>query len=138
MKMTIDLKSALCGLIIGVVAMFAIGAGTNGIAMVPNIDPRTWQKVPDMFGNYYHQENVHFNEEGLKKVAQIAGGQYYRAADTQSLENIFAQIDKMEKSTVELTQYKQYRDLFPWFIGAGCALLALEIMLAQTVWRKLP
>ena len=120
------------------IKLHAIGAGTNGVALVPNINPQTMQKVPDMFGNYYHQEQVHFNEEGLKKVAQISGGQYYRAADTQSLENIFAQIDKMEKSTVELTQYKQYRDLFPWPIGAGCALLALEVMLAQTIWRKLP
>ena len=120
------------------IKLHAIGAGTNGVAMVPNMDPNTMKKVPDMFGNYYHQEQVHFNEEGLKKVAQISGGQYYRAADTQSLENIFAQIDKMEKSTVELTQYKQYRDLFPWFIGSGCALLALEMMLAQTAWRKLP
>ena len=112
------------------VKLHAIGAGTNGVAPYP---------MTDQFGNtQYQMIQVEFNEEGLKKVAQIAGGQYYRAADTRSLEAIFSQIDKMEKSTVELTQYKQYRDLFPWFIGAGLALLALETVLAQTVWRKLP
>ena len=112
------------------VKFYAIGAGTNGEAPCP---------ITDQFGRtHYEMIRVHFNEEGLKKVAQIAGGQYYRAADTQSLEAIYAQIDKMEKSTVELTQYKQYRDLFQWFIGAGTALLALQIILGQTVWRKLP
>ena len=112
------------------IKLYAIGAGTNGVAPCPGTD---------MFGNKgYQMVQVHFNEEGLKKVAQIAGGQYYRAADTKSLENIFASIDKMEKSTVELTQFKQYRDLFPWFIVTGCALLALETLLAQTLWRKLP
>lgn len=112
------------------IKLHAIGAGTNGVAPYPVTDP---------FGNKgYQMIQVHFNEDGLKKIAQIAGGQYYRAADTQSLENIFKQIDKMEKSTVELTQFKQYRDLFPWFIGTGFALLSLEILLAQTVLRKLP
>ena len=112
------------------IKLHAIGAGTNGVAPYPMTDP---------FGNRQYQTiQVHFNEEGLKKVAQIASGQYYRAADTKSLENIFAQIDKMEKSTAELTQFKQYRDLFPWCIGTGCALLVLETLLAQTVWRKLP
>jgi Ca-activated chloride channel family protein len=112
------------------IKLHAIGAGTNGVAPYPMQDP---------FGRTVYQNiQVQFNEEGLKKVAQIAGGQYYRAADTKSLENIFAQIDKMEKSTVELKQYKQYRDLFPWFMAAGFALLALETVLAQTVWRKLP
>ena len=112
------------------IKFYAIGAGTNGEAPCP---------MTDQFGRtHYQMIRVHFNEEGLKKVAAIAGGQYYRAADTQSLESIFKQIDKMEKSTVELTQYKQYRDLFPWLIGAGGALLALQIVLSQTIWRKLP
>ena len=44
----------------------------------------------------------------------------------------------MEKSTVELTKYRQYRDLFPWILAAGFALLALELILSQTAWRKLP
>lgn len=116
----------------------AVGAGTNGVAPVPIFD-RAGQPQTDMFGNrLYQNQEVHFNEEGLKKVAQIAGGQFYRAADTRSLEEIYSQIDKMEKSKVELTQYRQYRELFPWFVGAGLGLLALEFLLAQTVWRKIP
>ena len=112
------------------IKLHAIGAGTSEPAPFP---------VTDQFGNKRYEMAVFpFNAEGLRKITQIAGGQFYRAADTHSMENIFAQIDKMEKTTVSLTRYKQYRDLFPWFIGAGCVLLAVEVLLAQTLWRKLP
>ena len=87
------------------VKLYAIGAGTNGIAPYPFVD---------QFGRTVYQNiQVEFNEAGLKSVASISNGQFYRAADTRSLENIYEQIDRLEKSTVELTQYKQYRDLFP-------------------------
>jgi len=116
----------------------AIGAGTNGVAPMPVVD-RAGNVRTDMFGNkLYQNQEVHFNEDGLKKVAQIAGGHFYRAADTKALEDIYSQIDQMEKSKIELTQYRQYRELFPWFLGAGLALLATEFLLAQTVWRKIP
>ena len=120
------------------IRLYAIGAGTNGIAPVPIFD-QSGKPITDMFGHQVYQNaQVEFNEEGLKTVARIAGGQFYRAADTRSLENIYAQIDKMEKSTVAMTQYRQYRDLFPWFLGSGFALLALQMTLSQTIWRKLP
>lgn len=121
------------------VKLYAIGAGTTGVAPVPVFDSRTGQPATDMFGRrMYQNEHVEFNEEGLKKVADIAAGKFYRATDTRSLENIYADIDKLEKSTVEMTQYRQYRDLFPWFLCAGFGLLALESVLAQTIWRRLP
>jgi Ca-activated chloride channel family protein len=120
------------------IKLYAIGAGTNGMAWVPNIDGRTMEKIPDIFGNYYHQEQVHFNEEGLQKVARIASGKYYRADSNQALEGIFAEIDKMEKSKAELTMYKQYRDLYPWFLMAGLGILSMQLVLSQTIWRKLP
>ncbi len=112
------------------IKLHAIGAGTKGIAPFPFVD---------QFGRTVYQNvKVEFNEAGLKKIAQIANGQFYYAADTKSLENIYAQIDKMEKAIVELTKYRQYRDLFPWFLTAGFGLMLLQIMLSQTIWRKLP
>ena len=119
------------------IKLYAIGAGTNGVAWVPNMNERM-EKVPDMFGNYYHQEQVHFNEEGLQRVAKIANGKYYRADSNESLKGIFAEIDKLEKSKAELTMYKQYRDLYPWFLAAGLGILTLQVFLSQTIWRKLP
>ena len=63
----------------------------------------------------------------LKKIAQIANGQFYRATDTKSLEQIFAQIDKLEKSTVELTNTRSIAICSRGFSRAGFGLLALQV-----------
>ena len=118
---------------------YAIGAGINGIAPTPVFNAQTGKPITDMFGNIlYQNQQVHFNETGLKTVAKIADGQFYRATDTQSLEQIFKDIDKFEKTTVSVKKYQQYRDLFPACIGAGLSLLVAQLLLSQTVWKKLP
>ena len=112
------------------IKIYTIGAGTRGFAPMP---------VQDMFGRtMYRNVKVEVDEETLKKIAEVSGGQFYRATDTKTLNQIFEQIDKLEKSTVELSQYKQYRDLFPWFLASGFGLLALQVALAQSVGRRLP
>ena len=116
---------------------YAIGAGTNGIAPVPVFTQRG--PATDAMGNiYYENRPVEFNEAGLKEVAKIADGQFYRATDTKSLETIYRDIDKMEKSTVSVKKYQQYRDLFPLCIMSGCGLLIGHILLSHTIWKKLP
>ena len=112
------------------IKIYTIGAGTRGFAPVP---------VKDMFGRtVYQQVKVEVDEPTLRQIATVANGQFYRATDSKSLSQIFQQIDQLEKSTVQLNRYTQYRDLFPWFIGCGLALLALQIGLEQTVLRRIP
>ena len=119
--------------------LYAIGAGINGIAPYPVMDPRTGNPVTDVMGNVlYENTRVTFNDAGLREVARIANGQFYRATDTKSLEQIYGDIDKMEKSTVTVNKYQEYRDLFPACIMAGCALLIGQVLLSQTIWKKLP
>jgi Ca-activated chloride channel family protein len=121
------------------IRLYAIGAGINGIAPTPVFNPQTGKPITDMFGNVmYQNQRVHFNEAGLKEVAKIADGQFYRATDTQSLERIFADIDKLEKTTVSVKKYQQYRDLFPMCIATGLGLLIAQLLLSQTIWKKLP
>ena len=76
--------------------------------------------------------------DALKQIAAIGNGQFFRATDTRSLEEIYKQIDALEKSSFEMKQYRQYRDLFPWFLAAGAGLLLVQTALGQTVWRRLP
>jgi Ca-activated chloride channel homolog len=121
------------------VHFYAIGAGINGIAPTPVFNPQNGKPITDMFGNImYQNQRVHFNEAGLKEVAKIAEGQFYRATDTKSLEQIFSDIDKLEKTTVSVKKYQQYRDLFPVCIATGLGLLGAQLLLSQTIWKKLP
>jgi len=120
------------------IRLYAIGAGINGIAPAPVFD-RTGKPLTDVRGNIlYQDQQVQFNDAGLKEVARIGGGQFFRATDTKSLEEIYRDIDKMEKSTVTVSKYQQYRDLFPICIMAGCGLLLAQVLLSETIWKKLP
>jgi len=117
--------------------LYAIGAGINGIAPAPIFTSRG--PLTDALGNIlYENQPVQFNETGLREVAKIADGKFFRATDTQSLEQIFDDIDKLEKTTVSVKKYQQYRDLFPACIATGLGLLLAQLLLAQTIWKKLP
>jgi Ca-activated chloride channel family protein len=116
---------------------YAIGAGINGIAPAPVFTSRG--PLTDALGNIlYENQPVQFNESGLREVTKIADGKFFRATDTESLEQIFNDIDKLEKSTVSVKKYQQYRDLFPLCLMGGCGLLVAQMLLSQTIWKKLP
>src|SRR5258707_2404218 len=119
------------------VHFYAIGAGINGVAPAPIFTSRG--PLTDALGNIlYENQRVQFNESGLREVAKIADGKFFRATDTESLEQIFNDIDKLEQSTVSVTKYQQYRDLFPLCLMSGCGLLLAQLVLSQPVWKKLP
>lgn len=111
------------------IKVYTIAAGTRGLARMPVV--MFEQKV-------YQNVRVTVDEEALTQIAKLTDAQFYRATDSKSLAQIFAQIDKLEKSTMTLSQYKQVRELFPWFLSAGAALLGLNLLLEQTAWRRLP
>jgi Ca-activated chloride channel family protein len=112
------------------IKVYTIGAGTTGIVPFP---------VVDEFGNkHYEQAQFDLDEDTLKKIAEMTGSQYFRAADTQSLKNIYAQIDKLEKTKIEEKGFKQYEPLFWRFVNAALILLGLEIILTNTVFLKIP
>ena len=68
----------------------------------------------------------------------MTGGKYFRAENTSGLRKIYDEIDKLEKTEVEVEKYQRYTELFPYFVLAGLAILLLEIILSNTVWRRLP
>jgi Ca-activated chloride channel family protein len=121
------------------VRLYAIGAGTNGIAPVPVYQENSETPRLDPSGKpMFIDVQVSFDEAQLKRVAQISGGHEYRASDTKSMQDIFSEIDKLEKSTVKYKKTVEYTDLYPWFLTAGLALVSLEMALGQTVFRRLP
>lgn len=112
------------------IKIYTIGAGTTGIVPFP---------VTDEFGNVHYEEAQFDLDEGtLQKIAQMTQGEYFRAADTQSLGRIYAEIDKLEKTKIEEKGYKQYEPLFWYYLEAALILLGLELILTNTVFLKLP
>jgi Ca-activated chloride channel family protein len=112
------------------IKIYTIGAGTRGDAPVP---------VQDGFGRTHLQTmKVEIDEEMLQKVAEATGGQYFRATDTNSLEKIYDSINQLEKTTRKLKKYQQYDELYLWFLVPGLCLMLLELVLSQTIFRRLP
>ena len=112
------------------VRVYTVGAGTRGVAPYP---------VQDMFGNkVYRPMPVDIDEETLKKIATTTHARYFRATDTKSLRDVYAEIDRSEKTPFEAPQFLDYRELYPWLAWPALGLVLLEVGLAETVLRKLP
>ena len=104
--------------------------GTRGVAPMP---------YTDVFGRKrYRNVEVNIDEETLQKIAELTGGKYLRADSQRALREIYDKIDKMEKTEVEVDRFFNYDELFPYLAIAGMTLLLLELILANTVWLKLP
>lgn len=78
------------------------------------------------------------DEQLLQKIATETGGQYFRARDKEGLKSIYNQIDKLEKSKIEVTSFKRYEERFLPFVLAALSFLFLEIVLKFTFLRKFP
>jgi Ca-activated chloride channel family protein len=111
------------------VKVYTIGVGTDGYAPTPVSTP---------LGIVMQSQKVSIDENLLKNIAQQTGGQYFRATDNQSLEKIYSQIDKMEKSKVEITTFHHYSEKFYPFVFAALTLLLLEVILKFTFFKKFP
>jgi len=110
--------------------VYTIGAGTKGVARYPQID---------FFGNKrYVPMPVDIDDKTLRAIAAETGGRYFRATDTESLRQIYAEIDQLEKTEQEGLIYLDYHELYPWLALVALALLAGEALLAETWLRVLP
>lgn len=108
---------------------YTIGVGTVGEAPYP---------VQTPFGVRYQNVPVDVDEKTLAQIAEMTDGRYFRATNNKKLKEIYEEIDKLEKTRIEVKAYRSYTELFyPW---AGLALLSLlaEFLLSGTILRKLP
>jgi Ca-activated chloride channel family protein len=112
------------------IKVYAIGAGTRGTARVPVDDP--------VFGKRYVGMRVDIDEDVLKEVARLTEGIYYRATDTESLANVYREIDELETTEIEVQHFTRYGELFRTPLIIGLTLVVLEMTLGNTLLRKLP
>ena len=83
-------------------------------------------------------EDNPLDEETLRQIAAITNARYYRATDTEDLRGIYAEINALEKSDVEILNFVRYREILAWVLVPALLLLLVELILSNTVFRKLP
>lgn len=74
----------------------------------------------------------------MAQMPKMTGGQFFQVSDFKGLRSVYQQIDQLEKATFKEGKQRIYRELGPWLMGAALALLLLELLLSQTLWRRLP
>ncbi|RME72840.1 MAG: VWA domain-containing protein [Planctomycetota bacterium] len=112
------------------IKVYAIGAGTRGKAPMPAVDPFGRRTVV--------MADVEIDEATLEKVARTTGGAYFRATDTASLERIYDEIDRLEKTEHTLHRYAVRTELFPWLVWPALGLLGIEWLFVRLRLRRLP
>ena len=78
------------------------------------------------------------DERVLRRIAERSGGEYFRATDPEALEHVMEKLDPLEREVVKINETRDYRELFPWLLTPGLALLAASLLLRGTRLRTLP
>ncbi|MBU1853057.1 MAG: VWA domain-containing protein [Candidatus Omnitrophica bacterium] len=112
------------------IKIYTIGAGKPGGALYPVQDP--------IFGKRYVRMDTEIDEVLLENIAEETGGMYFRAKDEKGLKNIYETIGELEKTEIETKEYANYTELAGYFILPGFMIFLMEIILSNTLFRKLP
>lgn len=112
------------------IKVYTIGIGTNGTADFPySKDPRTGRLQ-------FRKQQVEIDEELLKYIAAETNGQYFRATDNDKLQEIYDEIDKLEKTKIEEVKYTNFDEKFRFLVFIAGGLLFLEFLLRNTLFRS--
>lgn len=112
------------------IKVYTIGVGSSGLSVIPTFDA---------FGRrHLLPQQVELDEATLQALADTTGGRYFHAQDTETLNEVYAEIDRLEKSRSEGRLYTEYRELYLYALFPGLGLLLLETILVSTRFRSLP
>ncbi|MDR1876588.1 MAG: VWA domain-containing protein [Flavobacteriaceae bacterium] len=113
------------------IKVYTIGIGTNGLALFPSSQNPYTGKID------FEKQKVEIDEELLKYIAERTGGEYFRATNTQSLQDIYDNINQLEKSDINDLKYYNYTEKYRMFLIPALILLLLELMLRSFVFRSI-
>jgi Ca-activated chloride channel family protein len=120
--------------------VYTIGIGIEQPCQLPVFNPATGKLKLDANGNvdFSNLTLQPANYEVLGKMAALSKAKFYRATNRRELESIYDDIDRLEKSEVKLRRFTTYRPLFQWPLLAAFGLMSLEMVLANTRFRRVP
>jgi len=111
------------------IKIYTVAAGTQGMAPYP---------VTDAWGRQVIQKvKVDVDEESLREIAQITNGRFFRATDNASLKEVYREIDALERTEIEVTEYKNYTELYSWFTIPAAFASVFFILLSRGIFHKL-
>ncbi|MGM0566316.1 MAG: vWA domain-containing protein [Bacteroidota bacterium] len=111
------------------IRVYTVGVGSQGTAPYP---------VQGMFGTRYQQMEVEIDEDLLREMADMTGGKYFRATDKEKLQAVYEEIDRLERSKIDVTEFQEKAEEFLPLLLIAFALLALEFLLKNTVLKTMP
>lgn len=111
------------------IRVYTIAVGAHGMAPFPVMTP---------YGVQLQQMLVEIDEELLKQMAEMTGGEYFRATDNTKLMSIYSQINKLEKSKTQVDSFPVYKELFMNFALIALFAFALEFLIRWIVLRRIP
>ncbi len=112
------------------IRVYTIGMGKEGGTRIPYEDTT--------FGKRYTDFITYLDEDTLQMIASTTGARYFRARDLQSLKYVYTEIDKLEKTKFKVVRYTDRQEIAVYFLIPAALLLGLEILLSNTVLRKIP
>lgn len=115
------------------VKVYTIGMGKEGKAMLP-----VYRK--DVFGNTrksYQPMTTSVNTDLLQQIADETGGKFYRTNDEKALSRVFSEIDKLEKTKIDINEYTKYNEEYQSYLLFGILILGLAVSLSHTLLRRL-
>lgn len=119
--------------------VYTIGIGIEESCELPAFNPATGELILDAAGNTRPTMTLQpANYSVLGRMASLSGAKFYRATNREELRHIYNDIDRLEKTEVKLRRFTTYRPLFQWPLIAALGLLALELVLANTRFRRVP
>jgi Ca-activated chloride channel family protein len=119
--------------------VYTIGIGIEKPCSLPEFNPSTGKMILDAAGNWIPAMTLQpANYSVLDKMSNLSHAKFYRATNRSELQSIYADIDRLEKTEVKLRRYSVYTPLFQWPLLAVLGLLALEQILVNTRWRRVP
>jgi len=111
------------------IRVYTIGVGSRGMAPYP---------VQTPYGRQYRSMKVEIDEEVLKDIAEITNGKYFRATDNDQLKQIYQEIDKLEKSKIDVKEFRKKSEEYLLFVIIAGVLLFIEVLVRNTLLRGLP
>jgi Ca-activated chloride channel family protein len=112
------------------IKVYTIGAGRPGLVDIPQ---------NDAFGAVrYSRQESEIDEETLREIANLTGGKFYRAKDETTLQQIYEQISKLEKTKIEVQRFYRYNELFGQFLILGLSFLLGELIISRTFLGGIP